>query len=255
MLKDNFSNDNIFKVNVLKKYLNWENLWLGIGAAVWGKFPPRTCESRPSAQLMRCSIASLMALLLVVLASGTASAQASVPSPNVFGSRALPIARTPMDRLWQSVRNGRIPAGASSVAQLISRNRMVSREEQVAAVNVWVNHNLSYVADRTSHGQSDRWLSVSQSLTSGRGDCEDFAIAKYQILRELGFEEQDIYMVVGREISVRLDHAIVAVRMNDGFLIMDNVTDRVLTESEMVDFLPTFSFSSSHTWIHGFSKE
>lgn len=228
-----------------------ENARLRLRLAVWTDFLNATRTGYLASRLIKWAIACLIALSLIVVSGGLAHAQVSPPSPNVFGSQALPIARTPMDQKWQAVRNGRIPAGDASLRQMISRTRALSREDQVAAVNSWVNHHLAYVSDQALNGQSDRWSSASQSLSSGRGDCEDFAIAKYQILRELGVAEQDIYLVIGRDRAVRADHAVIAVRVGGSFRIMDNVTDRILGDDELPDFLPTFSFSSSRTWLHG----
>lgn len=228
-----------------------ENARLRLKLAVWTDFPRGASSGYLASGLIKWAIACLIALSLMVLTGGVASAQASLPSPDVFGSHALPIARTPMDQKWQSVRNGRIPAGDASLGQMISRTRALAREDQVAAVNLWVNQRLAYVSDQTLHGQSDRWSSASQSLSSGRGDCEDFAIAKYQILRELGITEQDIYLVIGRDRAVRADHAVLAVRVGGSFRIMDNVTDRILGDDELTDFMPTFSFSSARSWLHG----
>lgn len=228
-----------------------ENARLRLKLAVWTDFPKVTRSGHLTSGLIKWAIACLIALSLMVLTGGVAYAQASLSSPDVFGSQALPIARTPMDQKWQAVRNGRIPSGDASLGQMISRTRALSREDQVAAVNSWVNHRLAYVSDQALYGQSDRWSSASQSLSSGRGDCEDFAIAKYQILRELGVAEQDIYLVIGRDRAVRADHAVLAVRVSGSFRIMDNVTDRILGDDELTDFLPTFSFSSARSWLHG----
>ena len=134
---------------------------------------------------------------------------------------------------------------------MAGKSRAIPREQQVAAVNSWVNGHIAYQADQANHGQSDRWAAASQSLRSGRGDCEDYAIAKYQILRELGVAEQDLFLVIGRDRVMRADHAVLAVRVGGGYRILDNFSNRVLGDGEVRDFLPTFSFSSSRSWLHG----
>lgn len=203
------------------------------------------------ARLPMIALAGLTALALMITPGSPAFANPSSPAPHVFGSSALPIAHTQLDGKWQAVRQGRIPANDASLNALIAKNRAVSRQQQVAAVNSWVNGHIVYRADEANYGQPDRWTAAAQTLNSGRGDCEDYAIAKYQILRELGIGEQDLFLVIGRDRAMRADHAVLAVRVGSDYRILDNFTDRVLDDSEVRDFLPTFSFSSSHTWLHG----
>jgi len=211
----------------------------------------RVCNGRFNARLPLLSLACVIGLVLILLSGGSAFAQTAPSSPNVFGSNALPIAHTPLDGKWHAARQGGVPANDASLKALISRNRAVSREQQLAAVNSWVNNRIAYVADQANHGQSDRWVAAAQSIRDGRGDCEDYAIAKYQIMRELGVAEQDIFLVIGRDRAMRTDHAVLAVRVGSDYRILDNFTDRVLNDGEMRDFLPTFSYSSSQTWLHG----
>lgn len=212
---------------------------------------PRRRKFGRIARLPIAPLAGLVALTLMIAPGSPAFANPASPAPHVFGSRALPIARTPLDGKWQAVRQGRIPANDASLNALIAKSRAASRQQQVAAVNSWVNSHIAYKADEANYGQPDRWTAAAQTLHSGRGDCEDYAIAKYQILRELGIAEQDLFLVIGRDRAMRADHAVLAVRVGSAYRILDNFTDRVLGDGEARDFLPTFSFSSSRTWLHG----
>ena len=57
------------------------------------------------------------------------------------------------------------------------------------------------------------------------GDCEDYAVAKYFLLRELGFPAEDMRVLVTYDRSVRAHHAVLAVRREDGsswLLELDN---------------------------------
>ena len=39
-------------------------------------------------------------------------------------------------------------------------------------------------------------------MRRGRGDCEDYAIAKLQMLRAAGFEDRDLYLVIAKDLIV-----------------------------------------------------
>ena len=60
------------------------------------------------------------------------------------------------------------------------------------------------------------------TLSAGAGDCKDYAVAKYFALLEAGFPERDVKLVIVRLIAAHQDHAIVAVRFNGGWILLDN---------------------------------
>ena len=59
-------------------------------------------------------------------------------------------------------------------------------------------------------------------MLQGAGDCKDYAVAKYLALIEAGFPERDVKLVIVRDIAAHQDHAIVAVRINGGWFLLDN---------------------------------
>jgi predicted transglutaminase-like cysteine proteinase len=81
---------------------------------------------------------------------------------------------------------------------------------QLHEVNRHVNAAIAYASDRAQHGQVDHWSAPLASLTSGRGDCEDYAIAKYAILRAAGFPPADLRLLLVRDKLARDDHAVLA---------------------------------------------
>ncbi len=46
--------------------------------------------------------------------------------------------------------------------------------------------------DAHSYGAEDYWASRGEFLAQGGGDCEDYAIAKYFTLKDLGFSSSDM---------------------------------------------------------------
>ncbi len=172
--------------------------------------------------------------------------------PDVFNSVALPIARTSLDRRWRKVANG--PVGATSAAYasgLAGRSPI----EKLEAVNRYVNARVAFVDDSRQYGVSDFWTSAADTLRRGRGDCEDYAIAKLQLLRRAGFAEKDLYLVILRDSLRRADHAVLVVRAEGRMLVLDNGTDRLIDSFEMPDYRPIFTFSGTRAWTHGYRRE
>jgi predicted transglutaminase-like cysteine proteinase len=76
-----------------------------------------------------------------------------------------------------------------------------------------------------------------------------------QILRAMGVPQRDLYLVVVRDLVRRADHAVLAVRTDSGFMVLDSNTDRVLPQSQVNDYRPNLTFNSEGSWIHGYSAD
>jgi predicted transglutaminase-like cysteine proteinase len=127
--------------------------------------------------------------------------------------------------------------------------------EKLDAVNRYVNARVSFVDDIRQYGVADHWTSAADTLRRGRGDCEDYAIAKLQLLRRAGFAEKDLYLVILRDALRRADHAVLVVRADDRLLVLDNGTDRLIDSYEMPDYRPIVTFSGDRIWTHGYRRE
>jgi predicted transglutaminase-like cysteine proteinase len=172
-------------------------------------------------------------------------------TPDLFGSKAIRVAHTRLDSNWQRVSH---VSGAGASSGLI-RAAYSDRGQQLEQVNRWVNHAITYAEDSRVYGRADYWANASESLRRGKGDCEDFAIAKMQILRAMGVPQRDLYLVVVRDLVRRAYHAGLAVRTDSGFMVLDSNTDRVLPQSQVNDYRPILTFNSEGSWIHGYSAD
>ena len=169
-------------------------------------------------------------------------------APDLFGSRAIRIGSTRLDSKWRSV--NRASAGPQTITRIAHRDR----SEQLRQVNSAVNHAITFAEDTRTYGQADHWANAQESLRRGRGDCEDYAIAKMQILRAAGVPSRDLHLVIVRDLVRRQDHAVLAVRTANGFAILDSNTDKVLRAEDVSDYRPIMTFSSEGSWIHGYTE-
>ena len=172
--------------------------------------------------------------------------------PDVFNSVALPIGHTSLERRWKKVTNGAIGAASASYAAGIANRSPIERLE---AINHYVNARVRFVDDIRQYGVADMWTSAAQTLSRGRGDCEDYAIAKLQLLRRAGFADKDLYLVILRDALRRADHAVLVARADGRLLVLDNGTDRLFDSYEMVDYRPIVTFSGNRAWTHGYRRE
>jgi predicted transglutaminase-like cysteine proteinase len=78
---------------------------------------------------------------------------------------------------------------------------------------------------------------------TGKGDCEDYAIARCVALRETGLAAADLQILMVKDTVVGVDHAALAARVEGQWLILDNRWSRLLDESEAIFFKPLFALS------------
>jgi predicted transglutaminase-like cysteine proteinase len=112
-------------------------------------------------------------------------------------------------------------------------------------INRAVNLSIRPTSDWAQYGYADYWASPLQTLGSGAGDCEDYAIVKYVVLRELGVDESDLRFVIVHDDKHQADHAIVAIRHEQRWLILDNRTMAILNAEE-VQYRPMFALDQQN---------
>ena len=207
-------------------------------------FPQRTSAPSPEGRG-----ALFTQAIYTTSASPIVHAAVATDRPDVFGSVALSVAHTSLDSRWAKVSH--IPIGARAAA-FTSRIAGRSPLERLDAVNRFVNARVSFVNDIQQYGVSDRWMPAAETLRRGRGDCEDFAIAKLQLLRHAGYADKDLYLVILHDTARRADHAVLVVRAEGRMLVLDNGTTRIVDSEMLVDYRPIFSFSGDKAWTHGY---
>jgi predicted transglutaminase-like cysteine proteinase len=80
---------------------------------------------------------------------------------------------------------------------------------------------------------------------SNGGDCEDYVIAKYFLLKELGIPVERLRITYVKAISINQAHMVLAYYPSPGAdpLILDNLEDGVRPASERDDLVPVYSFN------------
>ena len=173
--------------------------------------------------------------------------------PDVFNSVALSIGRSLLDSRWNQVSGAGVGGNARAFAASLRDYDVLAKLE---AVNGYVNARVRFVDDRVQFGVADRWQRPSDTLARGRGDCEDFALAKRAMLRSAGVSDKDLYLVVLKDLSRRADHAVLVVRAAGRFLVLDNGTDRIVDSSEVSDYRPMLTFAAyGRSYTHGYRRD
>jgi predicted transglutaminase-like cysteine proteinase len=134
---------------------------------------------------------------------------------------------------------------ARRFVSLVKKARERSGRERIDLVNRSVNADIAYISDTAQHGTPDLWSAPLATLAAGRGDCEDYAIAKYVALREAGTPPEDLRFVLVRDNAVRLDHAVLAVRHDGRWLVLDNRHAVLMEQGDTRHFTPLFALDQT----------
>jgi len=127
-----------------------------------------------------------------------------------------------------------------------------SISEQLRHVSASINNLVAYRTDEQNHGRLDYWSTPNETLSRSSGDCEDYAILKMALLARLGVPMNAMEIVVLKDTSRRLFHAVLSVALEDRSLILDNMTDAVETDTAKRSYAPLFSISGTANYVFGY---
>jgi predicted transglutaminase-like cysteine proteinase len=132
------------------------------------------------------------------------------------------------------------PAAAQKFLAVVADGRAHDGRTRVGVINRAINMAIRPVSDMAQWGVPDRWSAPLATLASGRGDCEDYAIAKYVALRAAGVAEDSVRLVIVRDLANGEDHAVVAARLDESWIVLDNRRLRLVVDTDMPRVRPLF---------------
>ena len=154
--------------------------------------------------------------------------------------------------------------GPSAVGMALEMDKLI---EQLAAAdegrksestNAFYNRRVPYIDDMTNWGVSDYWASPLETFSKGRGDCEDYAIAKYFTLLAEGMDPAKLRLVYVKanlpasfsRPAESVGHMVLAYypEPNAEPVVLDNLTDEIRPASQRPDLQPVFSFNTAGLW-------
>jgi predicted transglutaminase-like cysteine proteinase len=134
-------------------------------------------------------------------------------------------------------------AAALRLMDIVDVARRREGRSRIGEINRAINLAIRPMSDLAQYGVPDLWTAPIQTLTAGAGDCEDYAIAKYVALGEAGVAEEDLRLLVVRDTRRREDHAVVAVRLDGRWLVLDNRWLALVEDVELENYLPVFGMN------------
>jgi len=146
-------------------------------------------------------------------------------------------------------------AGVRALEPLLAAMLERDDDARIAAINRFYNRRIVFTDDAPVWGVADHWASPLELLEKGRGDCEDYAIAKYFSLLATGVAVDKLRLVyvraqIGGPGGVAQAHMVLAYYPRPGAepLILDNLIEDVRAASRRPDLTPVFSFNGEGLW-------
>lgn len=197
------------------------------------------------------------ALLFLAVLAAAAAGPAAAATPSIFGTREIhsgdlklfPKWRGTMDRFGEETRSCADPLCDHAYwGKVIDDLAGLDRRTQIERINREMNEKL-YVIDPINWGVPDYWATPFQFLRKN-GDCEDYAIAKFMALRALGFDNDELRIVVLNDLNLGIAHAILVVYVEDQALVLDNQIRSVVPAETIRHYQPVYSVNEEGWWLH-----
>jgi predicted transglutaminase-like cysteine proteinase len=132
------------------------------------------------------------------------------------------------------------PAALQFLA-IVDSGRSRDGRARFGEINRAINLAIKATSDMAQHGQPDVWSTPLATFTSGAGDCEDYAIAKFAALRMAGISPEDLRIVVLRDQIHGEDHAAVLARLDGHWLMLDNRRMAMIEDVDVRNHQPLFA--------------
>lgn len=125
-----------------------------------------------------------------------------------------------------------------------------SDSQKLVGINDFFN-TVNFIDDKEHWGQEDYWATPVEFLASNGGDCEDFTIAKYFSLVELGFNKEKLRLMYVTATEPEQAHMVLAYYETPKAipLVLDNLNKRILPANKRPDLIPIYSFNGDGLWL------
>ena len=155
---------------------------------------------------------------------------------------------------WQEIEN---KYGSFAVARieralkLINRIEPLSERKKLDEVNRFVN-KVRFTSDQNAWGVKDYWARPVEFLGRNKGDCEDFVITKYFMLRKSGVSEERLFFTYVKALKLNQAHMVLSYYETPKSipLVLDNLNFKILPASKRNDLAFVYSFNARALYLN-----
>ena len=135
--------------------------------------------------------------------------------------------------------------------ELIRTSRDLPENEKLEVVNTFFNSNVMFINDIDLWKKEDYWATPLEFLSIGAGDCEDYSIAKYFTLKQLGVSEEKLRITYVKAVNIGQAHMVLTYfeTKRSVPLVLDNLDIDIKPASKRKDLVPVYSFNGGGLWM------
>ena len=172
--------------------------------------------------------------------------QATMTRPELFGSKEVESKDISAFKKWTEIltKLEKVSFKDSQLEQFYG----LPMAAKVDAVNTYVNQ-VEYIEDKDNFGKTDYWATPTEFFARG-GDCEDFAIAKYALLKSLGVSEDRMRLAIVQDKIKNIPHAVLIVYTDEGTVVLDNQIKKTKQMASVTRYKPIYSINATGWWRH-----
>ncbi len=147
----------------------------------------------------------------------------------------------------------------NALTKLMNSLKNAPEMEKVTKINNFFNR-VPYQSDLKTWGSNDYWATMMEFLGRDRGDCEEYATAKYFMLKELGVPTSKMYISYVKATKQKIAHMVLTYFKTKRSipLVLDNYNKRILPATQRPDLIPIYSFNGDALYLakqKGLGKE
>ena len=134
--------------------------------------------------------------------------------------------------------------------ELIHSSEALNDQQKLERVNNFFN-GARFVNDIDQWNTKDYLATPLEFLAQDAGDCEDFSIAKYFTLKEMGMDSGKLRITYVKALELNQAHMVLAYYSTPSSIpvILDNINKRIKPANERSDLLPVYSFNADDLWL------
>ncbi len=140
---------------------------------------------------------------------------------------------------------------SSRLQTVIDNNLNETDWYKVHKINSYFNQEIQYQEDLSLWNKEDYWASPFEAIGQGKGDCEDYAIAKYFGLLALGIPENKLRFLYARHLDLDQPHMVLIYFEEPDAepLVLDNFIPSIFPYKKRTDLKPIYSFNNNGLWL------
>jgi predicted transglutaminase-like cysteine proteinase len=197
--------------------------------------------------VLNMHIAAFVTVIAIVVGFAVPTSADDRPS-DPFGNHTIELDKeAPLFAIWESLRDrvlldkahfhSCIEFSNTPCPEVSTLIKIVeeARQNQGTALLGHINRSINLMI-KAAPGD---WTGPLEAITMRNGDCKSYSIAKYAAVRVAGISPDHIRLVIVHNKRHNEDHMVAAVYQDGEWLILDNLTNLLLRDSEKRDYEPT----------------